>query len=224
MLELESHSFNRAPILKTSLFFFHQGEGTIYLLVYVDDTIVVGSSDSVVSKLLHQLRDDFVLKDLGALHYFLGIEVTSTSDDLLLTQSKYAVDLVRRAGLLHYKSVPTPMVVFEKRSSVSVDLLDADAATRYRSIVGRLQYLTLTRPDIAFSTNKVCQYLRSPTSYHLSAVKRIIRYISGTIDYGLWFVCSSSQLISEFSNADWAGCSDDHRSTGGFAIFFLVPI
>lgn len=168
---------------------------------------------------MHKLRDEFALKDLGPLHYFLGIEVLTDSNGLLLHQSKYAKELIHRAGLLDCKPVPTPMSSSDRLSLDSGLLLDAATATRYRSIVGGLQYLTLTRPDIAFAVNKVCQYLHCPTTAHYTAVKRILRYISGTFAYGLRFVRSASNTISAFSDADWAGCSDDRKSTGGFAVF-----
>lgn len=92
-------------------------------------------------------------------------------------------------------------------------------ATRYISIVGALQYLTLTRPDISFSVNKVCQFLHTPTTVHWAAVKRILRYVQGTVNLGLKFNQASSMLVSGFSDADWAGCPDDRKSTGGFAVF-----
>jgi histone deacetylase 1/2 len=95
------------------------------------------------------------------------------------------------------------------------DLLSSDDATRYRSVVGALQYFTLTRPDLAFAVNKVCQYLHSPTTAHWTAVKRILRYVKGTSDVGLRIMKSSSMLISGFSDADWAGDIDDRRSTSG---------
>ena len=91
--------------------------------------------------------------------------------------------------------------------------------TRYRSIVGALQYLTLTRPHLSFSVNKVCQFLHSPTTVHREVVKRILRYVKGTIGLGLRFKKSNSMLVSAFSDADWAGCPDDRRSTSGFAVF-----
>ena len=204
----------------TSLFFFKRDDVVVYFLVYVDDIIVVSSCNATIDRLLLQLRDDFALKDLGPLHYFLGIEVVPCSDGaLLLTQSKYAKDLLFKAGLKDCKPMPTPLSVSEKLSATVGDILDDVTATRYRSIVGGLQYLTLTRPDIAFAVNKVCQYLQRPTSVHFSAVKRILRYIRGTLGLGLKIVRSSSQVISAFFDADWAGCSDDRKSTGGFAIF-----
>jgi hypothetical protein len=94
-----------------------------------------------------------------------------------------------------------------------------DDSTRYRSLVGALQYLTLTRPNIAFAVNKVCQFLHAPTTSHWSAVKRILRYVKGTINLGLKISPSKSMLVSAFSDADWAGCVDDRRSTGAFAVY-----
>ena len=97
--------------------------------------------------------------------------------------------------------------------------LGPDDSTQYRSVVAALQYLMLTRPDLAFSVNKVCQYLHAPTTEHWTAVKRILRYVNNTISHGITFLKSSSNLPSAFSDADWGGCLDDRRSTGGFAIF-----
>ena len=98
--------------------------------------------------------------------------------------------------------------------------MSAEEGTKYRSVVGALQYLTLTRPDISFSVNKVCQFLHSPTSLHWTAVKRILRYVQGTASTGLKICKSPSTTVSAFSDADWAGCPDDRCSTGGFAVFF----
>ena len=97
--------------------------------------------------------------------------------------------------------------------------LSTDDSFRYRSVVGGLQYLTLTRPDISFAVNKVCQFLSQPTDAHWEAVKRILRYVKGTLHTGLKFRKADSTSISIFTDADWAGCPDDRRSTGGFAIF-----
>jgi histone deacetylase 1/2 len=112
------------------------------------------------------------------------------------------------------------MTVVDKLSAHEGVQLSADAATRYRSVVGGLQYLTLTRPDLSFAVNKVCQYLHEPRSSHWSAVKRILRYVRHTLDGGLRFRSSPSTLLSAFSDADWAGSADDRRSTGGYAIFY----
>jgi hypothetical protein len=91
--------------------------------------------------------------------------------------------------------------------------------TKYRSMVGALQHLTLTRPDISFSVNKVCQYLHSPTTSHMTTVKRILRFLQHTIDFGLHIRRSPSSMANAFSDADWVGCIEDRKFTGGFAVF-----
>ena len=122
-------------------------------------------------------------------------------------------------GMKGCKPSSTPLSTSEKMSLYDGDLLGAEDSTRYRSIVGALQYLTLARPDISYSVNKVCQFLHSPTSTHWTAVKRILRYLQGTKSHGLKLGKSDSMLVSAFSDADLAGCPDNRRSTGGFAMF-----
>jgi histone deacetylase 1/2 len=138
----------------------------------------------------------------------------------LLTQEKYASELLAKVGMTQCTTCPTPMSSTEKLSLIDGNPLGSNDVTTYRSIVGALQYLTLTRPDLSYSVNKVCQFLHAPTTTHWTAVKRILRYIQGTLKVGLTFQKSSSSLLSAFSDADWAGCLDDRRSTGGFAVFF----
>ena len=125
------------------------------MLVYVDDIIIASSSQEAVIALLRDL-EDFAIKDLGELHYFLGIEVKKAHGELL-TQERYVTDLLKRVNMSSCNSVNTPLPVSEKLSVTSGHLLGPKDSTRYRSIVGALQYLTLTRPDISFSVNKVCQ-------------------------------------------------------------------
>jgi histone deacetylase 1/2 len=137
-----------------------------------------------------------------------------------LNQEKYATDLLARVGMRDCTSFPTPLALNDTLSLHDGSPLGPDDNTRYRSIVGALQYLTLTRPDLCFSVNKVCQFLHAPTTTHWTAVKRILRYIHGTRTVGLTFQRSSSTLLSAFSDVDWAGDLDYRPSTGGFAIFF----
>ncbi|KAK1629341.1 hypothetical protein QYE76_003656 [Lolium multiflorum] len=138
----------------------------IYVLIYVDDIIVTSSSDKAIGALLRDLRDDFALKDLGPLHFFLGIEVKQTYNGLRLTQEKYAADILTKVGMIQCAPSPTPLCSSEPLSLVQGNPLGPDDSTRYRSIVGVLQYLTLTGPDISFSVNKVCQFLHAPTTSH----------------------------------------------------------
>ena len=169
---------------------------------------------------MRDLSSKFALKDLGDLHFFLGIEVKKTQDGIMLNQEKYATELLTRMRMKDCKPSPTPLSSSEQLSAYQGEPLNEQESTKYISAVGALQYLTLTRPDISFVVKKVCQYLHAPTSTHLTSVKRIIRYIKHTVSLGLQFKRSSSTLVSAFSDADWAGCSDDRKSTGGFAVFF----
>jgi histone deacetylase 1/2 len=150
----------------TSLFFYNKGGVSMFMLIYVDDIIIVSSSDKAVDALLHDLGLDFALKDLGELHYFLGIEVKKVHDGIVLSQEKYANDLLSRVNMKLCKSVTTPLSLSEKLSLYEGEALSSDDSTRYRSIVGALQYMTLTRPNISFSVNKVCQFLHAPTTVH----------------------------------------------------------
>lgn len=215
LLQLGFHA-SKADV---SLFIFNRGGIQMYILIYVDDIIIVSSSTAATDRLLTQLQADFAVKDLGSLGYFLGIEVHHTSPGLILTQRKYIQDLLKRTNMVFSNGVPTPMLPSDKLLLKIGDPLSAEDTTRYRSVVGALQYLSLTRPDISFCVNRVCQFLSAPTTAHWAAVKCILRYLHATIDLGLCITKSGSSLLNAFSDADWAGNLDDRRSTGGYAIF-----
>jgi hypothetical protein len=127
--------------------------------------------------------------------------------------------LLRKTNMLNCKGVSTPMGASEKLSKADGTLLSAEEATKYRSTVGGLQYLTITRLDISFVVNKVCQFMQAPTTSHWAAIKRILRYLKLTLSYGLQIHKSLSNIVSAFTYANWVGSVDDRRSTGGYAIF-----
>jgi histone deacetylase 1/2 len=203
----------------TSLFYYSRGEHTLFVLVYVDDIIVASSSQAATNALLKDLQSEFALKDLGDLHYFLGIEVKRLEDGLVLSQQQYAMEILAKAEMKNCRPISTPMCTSKKLSIESGEKLGPEDSSKYRSMVGALQYLTLTRPDLSFAMNKVCQFLHAPSTVHWSAVKRILRYVRGTCGTGIKIRKSKSMMVSAFSDADWAGCVDDRRSTGGFAVF-----
>ena len=144
------------------------------MLIYVDDIIVTSSSEEAVKSLLSDLNSEFALKDLGDLHYFLGVEVKKNKEACLhLSQEKYATDLLSKAGPQGCKPSSTPLSSSKKQFLVEGQPLNQEDGTRYRSLVGALQYLTLTRPDISFAVSKMCQFLHAPTTAHLTVAKRI---------------------------------------------------
>jgi hypothetical protein len=150
----------------TSLFYYNKGRHTMFVMVYVDDIIVASSSQEAMNALLKDLEREFDLKDLGDLHYFLGIEVKKCTDGLVISQERYAADIVKQASMDKSKPVDTPLSTSEKLSAVEGTSLGPEDSTKYRSLVGALQYLTLTRLNISFALNKVCQLLHTPTTTH----------------------------------------------------------
>jgi hypothetical protein len=190
----------------SSLFIYKKHGVTMFLLVYVDDIIVTNSSSIAVDALLKDLASEFTLKDLGDLLYFLGIQVTKRIDGgIMLCQEKYHMDLLERVVMKSCKAVATPISTSEKLSIQGGTQLGENDSMQYRSIVGALQYLTLTRPDLSYVVNKVCQFLHAPTTIHWMVVKRILRYLKGTLRLGITLTPSKSTLVSAFSDADWAG-------------------
>ncbi|XP_019102591.2 uncharacterized mitochondrial protein AtMg00810-like [Beta vulgaris subsp. vulgaris] len=154
-----------------------------YLLLYVDDIILCTSSDSLHDRLISTLQIEFPMSDLGPLSYFLGISVTRTPSYMLLSQQKYAQEILERAGMGSYKPAATPVDTNAKLSAASgPPVFDP---THYHSLVGALQYLTFTRPDIAYAAQQVFLFMHDPREPHYNASKRILRHIQGTIDHKL---------------------------------------
>ena len=205
-----SHSDN-------SLFIFNANDCVIFLLVYVDDIIVTGNNDTLVNNFIDTLARRFSIKDLGALSYFLGVEVIPCSAGLFLSQQKYVTDLLYRTKMSDSKPVATPLP-----TDHSLTLLDGTSltdATKFRKVIAALQYLSFTRPDIAFAVNKLTQFMHRPTTGHWSLTKRLLRYLHGTIGYGLVVHRDSPLSLHAFSNADWAGNQDDRTSTSAYVVF-----
>jgi histone deacetylase 1/2 len=138
----------------------------IYMLVYVDDIVIAGSSSIAVDRLISSLSESFPIKDLGTLEYFLGLEATYNSGGMVLTQRKYALDLLHRVSMENCRPTSTPLATTEHLARDTGTVLGTEDSFRYCSIVGGLQYLTHTRPDLAFAVNKVCQFLSQPTDVH----------------------------------------------------------
>jgi hypothetical protein len=200
-----------------SLFTNHSSAGTSLLLVYVDDIIIMGSTDSLINHFVHKLSQCFNMKDLGDIHYFLGLEVHRASTHLQLTQTKYLLSILKSASMLDCKPQPTP-VISGRKLSMSDGLLLPDPY-KYLRLVGALQYLTFTRLDISYSVQQVCQFMHSPRNAHPQVVKRILWYLKGTLGFGLCFYANSSPTLSCFVHANWSGCPDTRRSTMGHCVF-----
>ncbi|CAM8975505.1 unnamed protein product [Rhodiola kirilowii] len=199
-----------------SLFIYRHGIDTIYLLLYVDDIVLTASSHTLLQQTTKALHKEFSLKDLGDLHFFLGISVRQTRTGFFLSQRQYIIDLLARSGMTNCNPCNTPVDTSSKLSSFGTPVSNV---TDYRSIVGALQYLTFTRPDITYAVQQACLHMHDPREPHANLLKRILRYLKGTIDHGLELHRTSPTSLIAYTDADWAGCPDTRKSTSGFCIF-----
>lgn len=211
-----------------SVFFRHQQGKRIILVVYVDDIIITGDDEVGITKLKQFLQSQFQISDLGRLRYFLGIEVSRSPQGILLSQRKYVLDMLAECGLLGCKPVDTPMLPTRK-----LLLEDGDPMKdpeRYRRLIGKLNYLTVTRPDISFTVSVLSQFMAAPYTGHWDAALRVLRYLKTTPGLGILysdqghcrvgaFTEEGDGRISGFSDADWAGCPISRRSTTGYCVF-----
>jgi len=195
----------------SSLFINHKPGVTLYLLVYVDDIIVTGSYPAEVSTLIATLTARFSLKDLGCLNYSLGVEVIPSTAGIFLSQRKYIIDLLHKPGMAaNTKPTSTPLYATNKLLKDSGDLLPSP--TEYQALVGSLQYLSLTRPDIAFNTNKLAQFMQNLRTVHWTALKSVR-------DKGVSISTTTPLNLHAYSDADWAGDKDDYISTTGYLLY-----
>ncbi|WVZ96962.1 hypothetical protein U9M48_042538 [Paspalum notatum var. saurae] len=201
----------------TSLFVLNNGSGAAYLLLYVDDMILSASTPTILQRIVTQLRQAFAVKDMGPLRYFLGMEVHHDCNGFFLNQAKYASELLDRTGMANCKIANTPADTKSKPSAGDSVLITDGSG--YRSLAGALQYLTLTRPDIAYAVQQVCLHMHAPCDVHQTMLKRILRYIKGTMHLGVQLAPVTTASVTAYSDADWAGCPNTHRSTSGYCIF-----
>ena len=219
---LELTSFLISSGYKKSLadpsLFIYNSHGVIsYLLVYVDDFVLTGNNPTFLESFVYSLAKRFSIKDLGPLHHFLGVEVIPVSSGLFLSQHRHMHDLLAQFHMEGAKEVITPL-----NSSVSLTLQDGSASTdptQYRRLVGSLQYLAFTRPDISFTVNKLSQFMHAPSELHWQSLKRVLRYLKGTIHHGLYLHKNSTTHLTAFSDSDRGGIEYGGRSTTAYLLF-----
>ncbi|RVX21666.1 Retrovirus-related Pol polyprotein from transposon TNT 1-94 [Vitis vinifera] len=187
------------------------------LIVYVDDIILSGNDMEELQKLKKYLSEEFEVKDLGNLKYFLGMEVARSRKGIVVSQRKYILNLLNETSMLGCKPIDTPMDS-QKKLGIEKESTPIDRG-RYQRLVGRLIYLSHTRPDIGFAVSAVSQFMHNPTEEHMEAVYRIFRYLKMTPGKGLFFRKAENRDIEVYSDADWAGNIIDRRSTSGYCSF-----
>jgi hypothetical protein len=199
-----------------TLFYKHANKKVAILIVYVDDIVITGNAIEEISGLKHHLAQEFEVKDLGHLRYFLGIEVSRGPKGIFLTQRKYTLDLLKETGMYGSKPAATPI---EQNHRLSSDAGNPVNRECYQRLVGKLIYLSHTRPDIAFAVSVVSQFMHNPRTAHMDAVNRILRYLKGCPGKGLLYTKQGNLQIECYTDADWAGSLDDRRSTSGYCAF-----
>jgi hypothetical protein len=156
------------------------------------------------------------MKDLDPLHYFLSLEFWQKLDEIFLSQGKYAVDVLRRFGMMDCKSMATPMISNLKKLQDHVTGSDLEDPPLYRQIIGSLMYLVHTRPDICYAVNALNQFMCEPKHIHMVVVKHILRYVRGTIAYGLRYTSNGGVMLHGFTDSVWMGSTVDRKSTSGY--------
>ncbi|GJR79704.1 ribonuclease H-like domain-containing protein [Tanacetum coccineum] len=215
---------NHVCLLQRSLYGLKQatsclvpaGSQVAYLLIYVDDIILTASSPVLLQQIVDSLHKEFDMTDLGALNYFLGISAVRHPTGLFLSQKKYARQLLERAHMVNCNPSRTPI---DTDSKLGPDGVPVQDPTLYRSLAGGLQYLTFTRPDLSYAVQQVCLYMHDPREPHFAALKRIMRYVQGTLELGLQLYASATTSLVGYTDADWAGCPSTRRSTSGYCVF-----
>ena len=215
---LAHHGFKQS-VADYSLFTLKKANSFTALLVYVDDSVLSGNDLSVLSSITKLLDDTFKSKDLGNLKYFLGFEVARGTSGINICQRKYALDLLTNTDMLHCKPVSTPFDYCTRLHQASGSMLSDSQISSYRCLIGRLIYLTNTRPDITFVVQHLSQFIASPTTAHYTALYRILRYIKVAPGLGFFFPSTSELQLKAFSDYDWAGCVDTRKSITGFSVY-----
>ena len=205
-----------ASCADSNLFILIHSDHVVYLLLYVDDIIITGNHSAFVAEIIRKLGVSFALKDLGPLSYFLGLQIEYTSDGIFVHQSKYAKDLLAKFHMLDSKPCSNPCASTHSYVPSTSPLLPDP--TTYRSLVGALEFLTFTRPDLSHAVQQACQFMRKPSQHHLIAAKRILRYLRGTLHLGIYFR-SGPLNLSAYCDANWAGDPIDRRSITGMVVF-----
>lgn len=197
-----------------TLFIKQKGGKIIIVSIYVDDLLFTSNDEELLNEFKRSMKDEFDMTDLGKMRYFLGIEVIQKADGIFICQRKYVAELIERFGMQNYNFVCNPIVPGQKvgrdEAGVKVD------STLYKQMVGSLMYLTATRPDLMFVVSLISRFMANPTELHFGTAKRIMRYVKGTLEFGIWYQREGKSELLGYTDSDYAGDVDDSRSTSGY--------
>jgi hypothetical protein len=210
--------FGQSPH-EAAIYRWGNGGNTLLVGVYVNDLVITVTKDAEVTAFKEEMKATFQMSDLGLLSFYLGIEVYQGDSGITIQQITYAKHVVELAGITDCNLALTPM---EERLKLSHDSTTEEVdATQYRRLVGSLRYLAHTRPDLAFSVGYISRFMQRPMMEHQQAVKRIIRYVAGTLDHDLYYPrCPGEAHLVRYSDSDHVDDIDTSKSTSGILFFF----
>jgi hypothetical protein len=208
--------FHKCPYEHT-LFVKIGDKGKLFIVcLYVDDLIFIGNDVVMFKEFKKSMMIEFEISDLGMMHYYLGIKVVQSANGIFISQKKYVQDILDRFQMKDCNPVSTPnefgLKLNKDHEGKKVD------NTLYKQIIGSLMYLTTTRPNIMYSVSLISRYMENPTEMHLLAAKRILRYLQGTRDFGLFYKKGEKLELFGFNDSDYARDQDDRRSTSGYVL------
>jgi len=209
-------NFKHFDLNDATLFIKKVGKTIVYLVVYVDDILMIGNNESYIASIKKELGKSFEMTDLGYVHYYLGIEVTQHPKSIFLSQKKYIGDLLNRFGMTKCNRLATPME--QNLKLTSIEGKEFEDATKYRQLVGSLNYLTTTRPDILFAIGILSKFMQQPCEGHWSAAKRVLRYLKGTQDFGIKYTQVDDFNLIGYFDSDFDGDKEIGVSTSGYAM------
>ncbi|KAL1190679.1 Retrovirus-related Pol polyprotein from transposon RE1 [Cardamine amara subsp. amara] len=184
--------------------------------IYVDNLIYTGNDISMIREFKELMQKEFEMTDLGKMSFFLGIEVRQTPKGIHISQSKYALEVLRRYEMENFNGVFNPMIPGSK-----IDMDEGGERvddTYYKRIIGSLMYITATRPDLQFVVSFLSRYMSKPTMLHLQAAKRVLRYLKGTMDFGIWYEKKGKGELLIYTDSDFAGDVEGRKSTSGYVV------
>ncbi|GJR88536.1 retrovirus-related pol polyprotein from transposon TNT 1-94 [Tanacetum coccineum] len=213
---LLNNKFSKGAVDPT-LFTQKTGKHILLVQIYVNDIIFASTDPKACEIFSYEMSLKFHMSMIGQMPFFLGLQVSQNLGGIFINQSKFALEILKKFGMDSCDPVDTPMV---DRLKLDEDPLGIPVdQTRFRSMVGSLMYLTANRPDLVFAVCMYVRYQASPTKKHLEALKRVFRYLRGTINWGLWYPKDTAMALTAYADADHAGCQDTRRSTSGSAQF-----
>ncbi|XP_039047243.1 uncharacterized mitochondrial protein AtMg00810-like [Hibiscus syriacus] len=201
----------------------------VVLLIYVDDLLITGNDNCLIDDLKNLMNKKFKMKDLGELKYFLGLEVMRSKEGILINQRKYALELIEETGVSGSKPAKTPLEQNARLTTTEYDELSTKESNGvdekllvdksvFQRLIGRLIYLTHTRPDICFVIHHLSQFMQQPKESHLQSSLRIVRYIKRNHGQEILMDSSSRCELKAFCDSDWAACLNSRKFVSGFCI------